>query len=105
MAGPLGQAHFFVMSHYVLVLFRRSAEALLAVLTPVRIVFRVDGDDVPFKARGVCSAILTVLTLVHLPATVCLHMLFKLILLPKSLSTSLTPERKIFRVNRENMAT
>lgn len=101
----LGQANFFMMSHYVLVLFRRSSEPFLAVLTTVRIVLRMNGNNVPFKAWGICSAILTVLTLIHLPATVCLHMLFKLILLPKSLSASLTPKWKIFCMNWENMTT
>ena len=101
----LGQASFFMMSRYVLVLFWRSSEPFLAVLTTVRIVFRMNGNNMPFKAWGICSAIFTVLTLIHFPATVCLHMLFKLILLPKSLFASLTPKWKIFSVNWENMAT
>lgn len=46
----LGQAHVFMMPHYVLVLFRRSPEPLLAVLTAVRVVFRMNGNNMPFKA-------------------------------------------------------
>lgn len=38
-----------MMSHYMLVLFRRSPETLLAIVTPVWILFSVDGYDMPFE--------------------------------------------------------
>lgn len=58
----------------------------------------------PLEARGVCSAILTVLTLINFPAAVCFHVFFQLVLLPKALPTSLAPEGKILCVNREYVA-
>lgn len=46
----LGQANFFMVPHDVLVLFRGSSEPFLAVLAAMRIVFCMNGDNVPFKA-------------------------------------------------------
>lgn len=81
------------MSHYVLVLFRWSPETLFAIVTAVGIVFSVNGYDVPFETRSVCSVVLAVLALVDLAAAVCLHVLFELALLPEAALATLAFER------------
>lgn len=54
-----------MVSHNVLVFLRRPPEALGAVLTAVRIVFRVDGNNVSFESGRVARAVIAVLTLIH----------------------------------------
>lgn len=56
-----------MVSHNVLVFLRRPPEALRAVLTAVRIVFSMDGNNVSFEARRVSRAVVAILTLIHPP--------------------------------------
>lgn len=95
----------FVVPHYVLIFLGGPAEALFAVLTPVGVVFGVDGDDVALKARRVRGAVLTVLALVHLPATVGLHVLLQFILLPEAPFTPFAFKRQVLGVNGEDVPT
>lgn len=54
-----------MVSHNVLVFLRRSPEALGAVLTAMRIVFSMNGNDVSLKARRISRAVVAILTLIH----------------------------------------
>lgn len=56
-----------MVSHNVLVFLRRSPEALRTVLTAMRIVFSVNGNDVSLKSRRISSAVVAILTLIHPP--------------------------------------
>lgn len=94
-----------MVPHYVLIFLGGPAEALFAVLTPVGVVFGVDGDDVALKARRVRGAVLTVLALVHLPATVGLHVLLQFILLPEAPFTPFAFKRQVLGVNGEDVPT
>lgn len=94
-----------MVPHYVLIFLGGPAEALFAVLTPVGVVFGVDGDDVALKARRVRGAVLTVLALVHLPATVGLHVLLQFVLLPEAPFTPFAFKRQVLGVNGEDVPT
>lgn len=95
----------FVVPHDVLIFLGGPAEALFAELTPVGVVFGVDGDDVALKARRVRGAVLTVLALVHLPATVGLHVLLQFVLLPEAPFTAFAFKRQVLGVNGEDVPT
>ena len=56
--------HVLVVADDVLVLLRGPAEPFRTVLAAVRVVFRVDGDDVPLEAGRVPGAVVAVLALV-----------------------------------------
>lgn len=67
--------HVFVMPGYVLALFRRPPKTLGAVVAAVGVVLGVNGNDVAFEARSVCTVIFTILALVNFSTAVCLHVL------------------------------
>lgn len=92
------------MPHYVLVLFRRPPETLLAIVTPVRIVFSVDGYDVPFETRSVRSVVLAILALIDLATAVRLHVLLKFVLMPEPALAPLALKRQVLGVNGQNVA-
>lgn len=92
-----------MMSHYVLVLFRRSPETLFAVVAAVGIVFSVNGYDMAFETRSVRSVVLAVLALVDLATAVRLHVLFEFVLLPEAALATLAFERQVLGVNRQDV--
>lgn len=81
-----------MMFQCVLVLFRWPAEAFFAVVAAMGVVFGVDGDDVTFKTRSVCSIVLAILTLVNLLTTVSFHVLFQFSLLPEAFTAAFAPK-------------
>lgn len=86
------------MPNDVLVLFRRSPETLLAIVTAVGIVFSVDGYDVAFEPRSVRSVVLAVLALVDLAAAMRLHVLFEFVLVPEATLATLAFKRQVLGV-------
>lgn len=67
------------------------------------IVFRVYRYDVPLETRCVCSAVLTILALIHFPSAVGLHMFLQFHLLPKSPLASFALKRQVLGMNREDV--
>lgn len=59
--------YVLVVTHDMLVLLRRSAEAFGTYLAAVRVVFCVNGNDVSLEPRSVSGAVVTVLALVNSP--------------------------------------
>lgn len=90
--------HFFVMSSYVLALLRRPPKALGAVVTAVRVVLSVNGDNVAFEARSVRTVILAILALINLSTTVRFHVLLQLGRLPKASPAALALKRELLCV-------
>lgn len=97
--------HVFVMPGYVLALLRRPPEALGAVVTAMRVVLSVNGDNVTFEARGVRTVILTILALINLSTTVRLHVLLQLSRLPEASPTALALKGEVLRVQRQDVTT
>lgn len=93
-----------MMPHDMLVLLRWSPEAFSAVIAAVGIFFRVDGNDVPLESRSVGRAVITVLALVHPPASVDLDVLLQVVPLPETPFTALARERLVFGVHRQDVA-
>lgn len=96
--------HVFVMSGYVLALLRRPPKALGAVVTAVWVVLGVDGDDMAFEARSVRTVILTILALIHLSTTVCLHVLLQLSGLSEASLTAFAFKREVLGMQGQNVA-
>lgn len=97
--------HVFVMPGYVLALLRRPPKALGAVVAAVGVVLGVNGDDVAFEARSVRTVILTILALINLSTTVCLHVLLQLSGLPEASPAALALKGKVLRMQGQDMAT
>lgn len=97
--------HVFMMSGYVLALLRRPPKALGAVVTAVWIVLSVNRDNVAFEARSVRTVILTILALINLSTTVCLHVLLQLSGLPEASPAALALKREVLCMQGQNMAT
>lgn len=97
--------HVFVMPGYVLALLRRPPKALGAVVAAVGIVLGVNGDDVAFEARSVRTVILTILALINLSTTVCLHVLLQLSGLPEASPAALALKREVLSMQGQDMAT
>lgn len=96
--------HVFVMPGYVLALLRRPPEALGAVVTAVGVVLGVNGDDVAFEARSVCAVVFTILALINLSTTVCLHVFLQLSRLSEASPAPLALEREVLRVQGQDVA-
>lgn len=58
-----------------------------------------------FEARSVCTVILTILALINLSTTVCLHVLLQLSGLPEASPAALALKRKVLCMQGQDMAT
>lgn len=97
--------HVFVMPGYVLALLRRPPKALGAVVAAVGIVFSVNGDNMALEARSVRTVVLTILALINLSTTVCLHVLLQLSRLPEPSPAALALKGKVLCMQGQDMAT
>lgn len=97
--------HVFVMPGYVLAFLRRPPKALGAVVASVGVVLGVNGDDVSFEARSVRTVILTILALINLSTTMCLHVFLQLGGLPEASPAALALEGEVLCMQGQNMAT
>lgn len=97
--------HVFVMPCYVLALLRRPPKALGAVVAAVGVVLGVNGDDMAFEARSVRTVILTILALINLSTTVCLHVLLQLSGLSETSPAPLALKGEVLCMQGQNMAT
>lgn len=71
----------------------------------MRVVLGVNRDDMAFETRSVRTVILTILALINLSTTVCLHVLLQLGWLPKTSPASLAFKGEVLRMQGQNMAT
>lgn len=97
--------HVFVMPGYVLALLRRPPKALGAVVAAVGVVLGVNGDDMAFEARSVRTVILTILALINLSTTVCLHVLLQLSGLSEASPAPLALKGEVLCMQGQDMAT
>lgn len=97
--------HVFVMPGYVLALLWRPPKALGAVVTAVRVVLSVNRDNMAFEARSVRTVIFTILALINLSTTVCLHVLLQLSGLPEASPAALALKRKVLCMQGQDMTT
>ena len=91
--------HVLVVASYVLAFLRGPPKPLETVVTAVGVLLGVDGDDVTFEPRGVRAVVLAILALIHLPATVSLHVLLQLHWLSETTPAALTLEGEVLCVH------